>query len=93
MSSIGLRVLNVFLENPRKALYGYDLMREVSICSGTLYPMLLRFEVEGLLSSEWEDVDASQKGRPRRRLYTITGSGQRIALEHLQHLRLQEARA
>jgi PadR family transcriptional regulator PadR len=40
----------------------------------------MRFEKEGLLTSEWEEADPQQEGRPRRRLYRITGAGQRLAL-------------
>ena len=44
---------------------------------GTLYKALTRMEKAGLLSSVWEDADlATGDGRPRRRLYSITMSGQ-----------------
>ena len=45
---------------------------------GTLYKALGRLEDLGLLSSSWEDADAAD-GRPRRRLYELTGEGVRIA--------------
>ncbi len=41
---------------------------------GTLYKALGRLEGFGLLSSRWEDP-ASVEGRPRRRLYELTGAG------------------
>jgi PadR family transcriptional regulator PadR len=45
---------------------------------GTLYKALGRLEDRGLLSSCWEDPDlAVREGRPRRRLYTVTGEGAR----------------
>jgi PadR family transcriptional regulator PadR len=45
---------------------------------GTLYKALGRLEDAGLLTSEWEDPDtAVAEGRPRRRLYTVTGQGER----------------
>jgi DNA-binding PadR family transcriptional regulator len=47
---------------------------------GTLYKALGRLEGSGLLSSRWEDAAAPQ-GRPRRRLYELTGQGVRVA-EH-----------
>lgn len=84
ISTVGLRVLTSFMASPSTPLHGYDLMRAAKVSSGTLYPLLLRFEREGLLTSKWEEVDAKEEGRPRRRLYTITGSGQRAVLEHLQ---------
>ena len=47
---------------------------------GTLYKALGRLESFGLLSSRWEDA-AGVAGRPRRRLYTLTGDGARVAEE------------
>ena len=44
---------------------------------GTLYKALGRLEDFGLLSSRWED--AAPEGRPRRRLYELTGQGVRAA--------------
>jgi len=38
--------------------------------------MLARLEAARWLSSEWEQIDASKEGRPRRRFYNITGIGQ-----------------
>jgi DNA-binding PadR family transcriptional regulator len=40
---------------------------------GTLYKALGRLEAAGLLTSRWEDP--APEGRPRRRLYTLTGRG------------------
>ena len=49
---------------------------------GTLYKALARLVVGGLLADELEDPDiALREGRPRRRLYRITGAGQRRVLE------------
>jgi PadR family transcriptional regulator PadR len=47
---------------------------------GTLYKALSRLEEFGLLTSWWEDEDAAE-GRPRRRLYELTGQGARMAEE------------
>jgi PadR family transcriptional regulator, regulatory protein PadR len=45
---------------------------------GTLYKALQRLEDAGLLASQWEDPDAAAaQGRPRRRLYQVTGAGER----------------
>jgi DNA-binding PadR family transcriptional regulator len=46
---------------------------------GTLYKALGRLEERGLLSSRWEDAAAAPEGRPRRRLYELTGEGERAA--------------
>jgi len=45
---------------------------------GTLYKALSRLEEFGLLTSSWEDAAAAE-GRPRRRLYELTGEGARVA--------------
>lgn len=45
---------------------------------GTLYKALGRLKAAGLLESRWEEADlALAEGRPRRRLYTVTGVGER----------------
>ena len=50
---------------------------------GTLYKALGRLEKAGLLESEWEDAEAAeQEGRPRRRLYGVTGAGQLALAVH-----------
>ena len=45
---------------------------------GTVYKALSRLEEFGLLTSRWEDAAAAE-GRPRRRLYELTGQGARAA--------------
>jgi DNA-binding PadR family transcriptional regulator len=49
---------------------------------GTLYKALGRLEGFGLLASHWEDA-AAVEGRPRRRLYELTGEGARLAASAL----------
>jgi DNA-binding PadR family transcriptional regulator len=45
---------------------------------GTLYKALGRLAAAGLVESRWEDADvALSEGRPRRRLYRITGLGEK----------------
>ena len=49
---------------------------------GTLYKALGRLADQGLLQDEWEDPEiALRDGRPRRRLYRITGAGARRIAE------------
>jgi PadR family transcriptional regulator, regulatory protein PadR len=51
---------------------------------GTLYKALARLEDAGLLSSRWEDHElAEEAGRPRRRLYRVTSSGQTALAVHV----------
>ena len=45
---------------------------------GTLYKALGRMEKAGLLESHWEDaLVAAGENRPRRRLYHVTGLGEK----------------
>lgn len=70
-----MRVLNAFLVDVHEELAGSDVARVSALASGTLYPILLRFESAGWLKSRWEDLDPAQAGRPRRRLYRFTPNG------------------
>ena len=72
----GLKVLACFMQNPRRDISGADIARETSLASGTLYPILIRFEQAGWLGSDWEDGQPAKLGRPKRRFYRITGAGQ-----------------
>jgi DNA-binding PadR family transcriptional regulator len=82
-----LKVLRFLLEKPREGRSGAEMSKATRVGSGTLYPMLARLESAGWLSSEWEVIDPSEAGRPRRRFYKLTAVGQnnaRAALADLQ---------
>lgn len=70
-----LKVLRVFMESPNAGLAGSDIWKATKMFSGTLYPILLRLEKAGWLKSWWEEVDPSEAGRPRKRLYQLTNAG------------------
>lgn len=53
--------------------HGYDLMAKAGVKSGTLYPLLMRLESQGLLEARW--VDSPQAGRPQRHVYRLTAPG------------------
>jgi len=74
-----LKVLGVLMNSRRYRASGADIIRGTGLSSGTVYPILTRFETAELLSGEWEDIDPSSACRPRRRYYTLTGIGQRTA--------------
>ena len=73
-----------------ETFYGFALARSLSdgdsalTAHGTLYKALARMTEAGLLSAEWEDHSpAEAEGRPRRRLYRVTGEGARaLAAAH-----------
>jgi PadR family transcriptional regulator PadR len=83
LSGPTLTVLRFFMSDIAQARSGAEIHLATKIGSGTLYPLLFRLEDAGWLSSEWENVDPSREGRPRKRFYSITGVGQRAAREAL----------
>jgi DNA-binding PadR family transcriptional regulator len=85
-----LRVLKVFVERPNNDLAGSDICKQTKMLSGTLYPILVRFERAGWLDSKWEKLDPSEAGRPRKRLYRLTGSGYQKARQALAELRVPD---
>jgi PadR family transcriptional regulator len=70
-----LRVLRLFAEQPALSLAGSDVSKQTGMLSGTIYPILMRLERAGWLSSQWENLDPRDAGRPRRRLYHLTALG------------------
>lgn len=87
-----LRVLSVFLDRPRDGLAGSDIWKETRILSGTLYPILMRLEKAGWLESQWEELDSTEVGRPRKRLYRLTAVGYNKANEALIELGITSRR-
>jgi PadR family transcriptional regulator, regulatory protein PadR len=56
--------------------YGFDVIDQTGLPSGTVYPALGRLERDGLVTSAWEDQqDAHAEGRPARRYYKLTAPG------------------
>lgn len=75
----------VLLALSRGLRHGFDVLDATGLPSGTVYPILRRFEDAGLVRSRWESVRvARDEGRPPRRYYELTGAGAdtlRAALE------------
>lgn len=74
-----------------ETFYGYLIAKRVRqvdglstlTAHGTLYKALSRLESAGLLTSSWEPIEAATaEGRPRRRLYEITGAAERAVAIH-----------
>ena len=60
----------------RGCKYGFDVMEETGLTSGTIYPALDKLEGLGYATSEWEDSSiAQQEKRPARRYFEITDQG------------------
>jgi DNA-binding PadR family transcriptional regulator len=82
LTELEFLVLNVLVAGGRS--YPYRIGREVEERGGKgvvslagLYKALHRLEEAGYVHSAWEDIDPHEAKRPRRRLYTITGLGER----------------
>ena len=62
--------------------YGFDVIDQTGLPSGTVYPALSRLERDGYLRSAWEDESgAHSEGRPARRYYRLTAPGVRALNE------------
>jgi DNA-binding PadR family transcriptional regulator len=93
-----VNVLRALAADPARWRYGYDLITEVNLKSGSLYPILVRLADRGLLETSWEP---SVDSRPPRHLYRLTGAGRdfvtaltaarRDRTAALPHSRLSEA--
>jgi PadR family transcriptional regulator, regulatory protein PadR len=75
----------------RSEHYGYTLRKALAahgldIDEGTLYPLLRRLEVQGLLTSEWREEEKRNK-----RFYTLSAEGQPILDQLLQEWRAIDA--
>jgi len=69
-------------------IYGWDIMEETGLSSGTIYPALDRLEGLGFARSEWEDARLAQaEKRPPRRYFRITPDGARELQEALERHR------
>jgi PadR family transcriptional regulator PadR len=68
-------ILQALLRRPSQEFYGLELSEETGLLPGTAYPILLRLENEGWVTSRWEDIDPRAEKRPARRYYTLTANG------------------
>lgn len=74
-------------------VYGLDIIEHIGLPSGTVYPLLRRFERAGLVTSTWETPEeAHGNRRPQRRNYRLTQEGRRVLVQasqrYRQHLRV-----
>ena len=75
MTTQTLSVLSTMLGEPEADWYGLDLSKRSGLKPGTIYPILDRLLKAGWLERRWEQIDPVVEGRPRRRLYRLTGVG------------------
>ena len=68
--------------------YGFDMIDQTGLPSGTVYPALSRLERDGLVKSAWEsEADAHAEGRPARRYYKLTAPGVKALAEAASYYR------
>jgi DNA-binding PadR family transcriptional regulator len=65
-------VLRALAAEPDAWRHGYDLVVELGLKSGSLYPILIRLSDRDLLDSRWEPTE---EGRPPRHVYRLTAEG------------------
>src|ERR1700712_2675926 len=76
-------VLRAMLADPLADRYGLEVCVANGLPSGTVHPILARFEALGWLESAWEQVDPREQGRPRRRYYRMNPHGVALARDAL----------
>ena len=72
-------VLIALAREPETWRHGYDLVQELGLQAGTLYPILMRLCDRGQLEAGWETDPP--RGRPPRHLYRLTATGRKAAAE------------
>ena len=79
LSGEAITLLLALAQSPDRWRYGYDLIKETGLKSGTLYPILMRLNDRGLLEAGWEEPEV--RGRPPRHTYRLTTAGKSLAAE------------
>jgi len=71
--------------------YGFDIMDQTGLPSGTVYPALRRLEEQGFVKSKWERGAMAQRdGRPARKYYEVTKAGREALSEAVKRYRHME---
>jgi hypothetical protein len=70
-----LRILAFFITHEKNFYCGSDVMKQLNLPSGTIYPLLIRMTRAGWLNRELEDVNPKEVGRPAKRFYRISSTG------------------
>lgn len=60
--------------------YGLRICESTGLQSGSVSPILRRLTEAGWLTSRWEDIDPTERGRPRRNYHSLTAEGREVAL-------------
>lgn len=80
------RLLELAVGHAERGVYGFGLAQELAgeegetklVAHGTMYKALDRMRRAGWLTATWEDPETAEaEGRPRRKIYRVTGEGVR----------------
>ena len=77
LSGQALSLLSALAASGEAWRHGYDLAQATGLRSGTLYPLLIRLEAQGILEAQWQAPAA--RGRPPRHSYRLTAAGLALA--------------
>lgn len=67
-----LKLFSVFVNNPERDFYGLEISEMTGIAYGSLLPLLIRLEEAAWLEGAWENIDPSEKGRPKRKYFRMS---------------------
>jgi DNA-binding PadR family transcriptional regulator len=88
MRRLGFAAVTVLHAITRGCEYGFDVIDQTGLPSGTVYPALSRLERDGYVRSDWEAPEAARaEKRPPRRYYRVTARGVRVLDEELKRYR------
>jgi PadR family transcriptional regulator, regulatory protein PadR len=83
LSPVARSVLAILAERGGDWSHGYELCLRAGVKSGSLYPLLIRLEIQGYLEADWQPP--SEPGRPPRHAYRLTVSGHSLARDSVAH--------
>lgn len=69
--------------------YGFQIIDQTGLPSGTVYPALRRLEAAGIIETRWDHAGAEKSGGPPRKYYSLTSAGK----HHLDILRKRYPRS
>lgn len=72
-------VLHTLLDNTGRDMYGLEIANECGLPTGVVYPILLRLQNAGWLTSKWGD----EQSGARRRYYSFTTTGEQAIRDRL----------
>lgn len=75
MTDAKRRLLRALAADPDQEMYGAELAHATGLLSGTVQPILARFEELGWATFRWEEADPSNMGRHLRKYCKLTDAG------------------